>query len=328
VSGPVPAIFIDPIAAHTQAIFPQPGLYLLRLTASDGLASASDSTTVIVRPLLMTERRVATGTDDAEESTSGSMSMTSTDLEMMNVQRAVGVRFTQLGIPAGAQITLAYVQFKVDEAQTVATTLTLRGQAMANPPVFASSPANLWNRTRTASAVTWSPPAWSTIGSAGADQRTPNLAPLIQEIVNGAGSQRIDSLALIITGTGYRTAESFEGDPAGAALLHVEFTLPAILASDDRAPLPFAPQVLPHPLPGRGALRFATRRIGPAVIELHDAQGRRVRMVLRVEELAAGTHWIPLDGRDDGGERLRSGVYFYRLSTTEGVASGRVLLLQ
>jgi len=47
--------------------------------------------------------------------------------------------------------------------------------------------------------------------------------PVIQEIVNRPGWIPGNSLVLIITGTGHREAASYDGDPAGAALLHVEY---------------------------------------------------------------------------------------------------------
>jgi hypothetical protein len=47
---------------------------------------------------------------------------------------------------------------------------------------------------------------------------------VIQEIVSRPGWVSGNALALIVTGSGKRTAESFNGDAAGAALLHVEYT--------------------------------------------------------------------------------------------------------
>ena len=58
------------------------------------------------------------------------------------------------------------------------------------------------------------------------NERTPDLSPLIQEIVNRQGWEFGNSLAIIVTGTGARVAESHEGDAPGAPLLHVEFQIP------------------------------------------------------------------------------------------------------
>ena len=51
-----------------------------------------------------------------------------------------------------------------------------------------------------------------------------DLAPVLQEIVNRSGWASGNALALIVTGSGRRVAVSYEGSPAGAPLLHVEYT--------------------------------------------------------------------------------------------------------
>ena len=53
---------------------------------------------------------------------------------------------------------------------------------------------------------------------AGPDQQTPNIAAVVQEIVNRSGWSNGNSLVIIIYGTGERTAESYDGNPAAAPL--------------------------------------------------------------------------------------------------------------
>jgi hypothetical protein len=57
----------------------------------------------------------------------------------------------------------------------------------------------------------------------GPDQQTPDLSAVIQELVNRPGWSSGNALAIIITGTGKRTAEAFNGDADGAPLLHVRY---------------------------------------------------------------------------------------------------------
>ncbi len=80
------------------------------------------------------------------------------------------------------------------------------------------------SRARTTASVTWTPPPWTVIGAAGADQRIPSLVALVQEVVNRPGWASGNALMLIATGSGRRTAQSFEGKAAAAPLLHVEYT--------------------------------------------------------------------------------------------------------
>ena len=206
------------------------GTHTITASVTDaGGASRSSIISVTVNPegVGFVQVRVAAGADDAEESASGSMALTSSDLELVNDgtgnDQLVGMRFNGIAIPRGATISSAYVQFQVDEATSNATALTVRGQATDNAATFSSS-AKVSTRTRTASGVSWSPVAWTVVGQAGAGQRTPNIAPIIQEIVNRTGWRSGNSLAIIINGTGKRTAEAFEDLPAGAPLLRVDYS--------------------------------------------------------------------------------------------------------
>ena len=199
-----------------------------RVTDGGGAeGSAAIAITVNPEGVATLEVRVAASADDAEESPTGVIDLTSSDLELVNDggDQTVGMRFNGVTIPHGAAISNAYVQFQVDEADTEATSLTIRGDSTDNAATFTTATGNISSRRRTASAVSWSPVPWSTVGAAGPDQRTPNIAAIIQEIVNRAGWSSGNSLAIIITGTGHRTAESFNGLAAAAPLLHVDYVV-------------------------------------------------------------------------------------------------------
>jgi hypothetical protein len=229
VSGPGTATFADPSAAATTATFSAPGTYVLRLTASDGELSASDDVTVVVDPpgSGVQDVPVATGTDDAEER-SASVSLTGTDLELVvdgTTVQTVGMRFAGLLVPPGATITAASVQFSVDEASTAPTSLVIAGQAADNAPTFTTVSKNVSSRPRTTAQVAWTPAAWTTVGARGADQQTPDLAPVLQQIVSRPGWASGNAVVLVVTGTGTRTASASERGPAKTPVLHVEWTV-------------------------------------------------------------------------------------------------------
>src|SRR5439155_3632165 len=73
------------------------------------------------------EVRVSASSDDAEEQSSGTVSLTSSDLELVydGNNQTVGMRFTGVNIPRGATIVNAYVQFQVDETNSEPTALTI-----------------------------------------------------------------------------------------------------------------------------------------------------------------------------------------------------------
>ena len=177
------------------------------------------------RNVFTSEVQVASGSDDAEERASGYVSLASSDLEMVYDRRyqTVGIRFNSLDIPQGATIVNAYVQFKVDETSSGTTLLTIEGESIDNAMTFTSSNGNISSRARTSTHVSWLPVPWTTVGEAGPDQQTPDISQIIQEIVNHPRWSDGNSLVLIITGTGERVAESYNGDPSGAPMLHVEY---------------------------------------------------------------------------------------------------------
>jgi hypothetical protein len=230
VSGPGTVTFANASARSTTATFSMAGAYELRLTGNDGALSASDLVIVTANPNpapVIVEVRVALSSDDAEEKTATRKpSLTSSDLELTtdgSAVQIVGMRFGGVAIPRAATIVSAYLQFKVDETSSAAASLTVQGQAADNAPTFTTATANISSRTRTLSSAPWTPTAWPTVGVAGPDQRTPNIAPVIQEVVNRPGWASGNSLVILISGTGKRVAESFNGDKTGAALLHVEY---------------------------------------------------------------------------------------------------------
>jgi PKD repeat protein len=221
-----PPVVTNAPTATAQHTYSVAGTYTVSLIATDTAGNAStavtSSVTVNVAASGTVNRRVAASTDDAEENTSGSVNLTSVDLELIHdsTDQTVGMRWTSVSVPKDALITRAYIQFRAKESQSEATTLRIAGQASDNASTFSSSAFS--GRSRTSIAGTWSPAAW-TAGDATGAQRTPDISGVIQEIVNRAGWASGNALAIIITGSGHRTAYSFDGSASDAPLLHVEY---------------------------------------------------------------------------------------------------------
>ena len=163
--------------------------------------------------------------DDAEERANGSMYLTSSDLELVydKSDQVVGMRFNNININQGTTITKAYIQFQADERNSGATYLTIQGQNTNNAGTFSGTTYNISSRLLTDSYVLWLPPPWNKIGLAGPDQRTPEIAPIIQEIINRPDWVNGNSLVIVIRGGGERTAEAYNGVASAAPLLHLEF---------------------------------------------------------------------------------------------------------
>ena len=163
------------------------------------------------------------------------MSLDSSDIELVDddpsrMGQTVGLRFVGLEVPKDAVITRAYVQFQVDETDSGRAALQIRGEAADNSAGFTSASSNVSGRHATGASVAWAPPDWTKVGCAGADQQTADIAAIIQEIVSRAGWKADNALSLIITGTGGRTAEAYDGQASAAPLLHVEWQ-PAVVGT-------------------------------------------------------------------------------------------------
>jgi hypothetical protein len=205
-----------------------------RITASStdgagGVGTDVVNLTIHVPGVTTTQHRITAGADDVEERVSdGRMSLDSNDLELILEKRdqLVGMRFTSISVPRGAAILDAYLQFQVDEVSTGAVALTLQAEASDDAAPFTSVARNASLRPRTAAAVSWSPPDWPTVGAAGAAQRTPGLASVIQQVVDRPGWAPGNDLVLIVSGSGRRVAESFEGGAAKAPLLVIQYDAP------------------------------------------------------------------------------------------------------
>jgi subtilisin family serine protease len=89
-----------------------------------------------------------------------------------------------------------------------------------------------------------------------------------------------------------------------------------------------ASSVTPSPMRRVGTLSFRTARAGAVRVRLFDVSGRLVRVLLDDPSRAAGYHDVALDARDASGERLRSGIYYYRIESPDGPSAGKMAIVR
>ena len=89
-----------------------------------------------------------------------------------------------------------------------------------------------------------------------------------------------------------------------------------------------AVSVSPNPLNPSATLSFVALEAGPVRVSLYDVSGRHVRTLLELPAALAGYHSVDIDGRDQDGRDLGSGIYFYRIEMRAGVATGRLTILR
>ncbi|HZN41545.1 MAG TPA: hypothetical protein VFD82_22255 [Planctomycetota bacterium] len=226
-SGPGLASFTAPAQPVTDVSFSLAGSYTLELSAFDGGLTSTDTVVVTAQPAasITFNRAISTGNDDAEERPT-KIDRGSQTLEMVldgTVSQVVGLRFTSVAIPKGAVITSAYLQFTTERVTSVATQLSIVGQASDNAAPFQTALLNISSRPDTTASVAWAPAPWTVVGQAGLDQRTPSLASIVQEITNRAGWASGNAMVFVITGTGCRTATSYNRSHAAAPNLVVTY---------------------------------------------------------------------------------------------------------
>jgi len=82
-----------------------------------------------------------------------------------------------------------------------------------------------------------------------------------------------------------------------------------------------------NPTRGSAAISLRLSRPGSVRVQLYDVSGRLVR-TLDQGNVPAGERVVSWDGKDDRGERVGSGVYFFHAETPDGVENRRVAVLR
>jgi len=158
--------------------------------------------------------------DDAEQESDGNMNRGSYDLDLGSNQE-VGVRFRNVGVPPGAVITSAYIEFEADDTTSSAADFRIYGEAASDAAIFSWVDENITDRNWTNQYIEWnSVETWYN----GSNHQTPDLSVVVQEIIGTGGWANGNAMVFIIEGTGYRTAESHDGDSSSAACLHIEYS--------------------------------------------------------------------------------------------------------
>jgi len=182
--------------------------------------------------------RIANGGDDAEQHLDdGDMDIGSTDLELAyedagnpaTDEQVIGLRFVNVPIPQGTQVTGAYVEFEVDkvdkEGSEYPVNLIIEGELAPDAAPFEDVANNITDRTSlTTAKAKWSIPAWT---EQNAKWQTPDISGIIQEIVNQDAWVSGNAIVLIFRddkddpSAGLREAEAQEGEADAAPLLHI-----------------------------------------------------------------------------------------------------------
>lgn len=126
-----------------------------------------------------------------------------------------GLRFEEIGIPPGAEIEAAHLELVSAKKGTKPAALLIQGEASADAAPLGGA-GDLAARAKTAASASWNVALWP---AAGHSDQTPELAPVLQEIVDGPGWDEGNAVTVLFTGTGQRSVTVLGSAP----LLYVDF---------------------------------------------------------------------------------------------------------
>jgi hypothetical protein len=83
----------------------------------------------------------------------------------------------------------------------------------------------------------------------------------------------------------------------------------------------------PNPFDESTLIRYTLAGRSSVRIRVYDVAGRVVRTLVDADPQAPGDHSVTWDGRNEKGDRVSSGIYFYRLQAGPFRATRRMALL-
>ena len=108
------------------------------------------------------------------------------------------------------------------------------------------------------------------------------------------------------------------GAPGTRTALEDEVSLPEFLTLFDNYPNPFRTTT---------TLRYALSEPTTLRLVIYDMLGRKLRTLVE-GDAASGTSQVKWDGRNDSGQPVPQGIYFYRLETPSLSKSGKMVLVK
>lgn len=118
--------------------------------------------------------------------------------------------------------------------------------------------------------------------------------------------------------------------PLGRSYAGAAYVLHGVACSAGASSPEFPPALVvelnyPNPFSSSTWIRFYLPRVSAATVTIYDVVGRRVATFNR-PKLEAGEQRILWDGRDEGGRRVSSGVYFFRVQAGGASQTRKVVL--
>ena len=149
--------------------------------------------------------------DDAAEDAKGAVDLVSADLQFGEASgsRLMGLRFNDIRLYGDSQIQDAYIEFASAEPASNTGKLTIAAEESGNATSFTKTDRNLSSRKVTKESISWNPEPWVEQPRKRETLRTPNLAPLINAVIQRKDWKPGNSIAFLLSGEGDRTLAAY-----------------------------------------------------------------------------------------------------------------------
>jgi hypothetical protein len=152
--------------------------------------------------------------------------------------------------------------------------------------------------------------------------RAVTLTPTWQMVTVDRVAAEGSTLDLQVMNAPVEPGEVFQTDAISIVVVSAGSAVLAASAVDGLEPV-----VAPNPLNPEATLSFTTSTAGRVQVRIFSPSGRFVRTLVQ-EGMEPGRHTVRFDGRDGAGQRLASGIYFYRIQADQQAKTGRFTILK
>ncbi|BFT29720.1 hypothetical protein D210916BOD24_08960 [Alteromonas sp. D210916BOD_24] len=165
--------------------------------------------------------QVANAKDNSEEDTNGYPNTGNELTFNAYYNDYIGVRFRNVNIPQGAEITQAYLEFTAYSTRTYGSpSMRIRGVAENSAEDFHPNRRYRLRDLPKTAGITWSMPDFYSNGQ----YRTPDISVVVKEIIDRSGWVSGNDMAFVLDNfVSYRGAYSYGGSPSKAPRLVVKF---------------------------------------------------------------------------------------------------------
>ena len=106
----------------------------------------------------------------------------------------------------------------------------------------------------------------------------------------------------------------------------IDEVLSGIDIADEVLPVSIAP-AMPNPFTSETRIAFSMSSAGDVRLSVYTPEGRLVTDIVD-ERMGPGSHSAVWNGRDSSGNKMGSGIYYYRLVTGKTMLTGKMILLR